>query len=107
MTAKKVLGGLVLLTMACAPVAPPQPPETAEEQVPAAADPLLICKVEAARSLVGKARSETLGAQAMRLTGARLIRWIRPGDAVSMDYRTDRLNIHLDGQGRVARIDCG
>ena len=46
-------------------------------------------------------------ARALDLTGARTIRWIRPGDVVTMDYREDRLTIHLDGRGRVERLTCG
>jgi hypothetical protein len=65
------------------------------------------CKAEAAQKLVGQARSDALGQEALKLTGAKAIRWIRPGDAVTMDYRMDRLNIDLDAQGRVTRIHCG
>ncbi len=65
------------------------------------------CNIEATRPLVGRPATQALGAEALRLSGARTLRWIRPGDVVTMDYRTDRLNIHLDGQGQVQRIDCG
>ena len=34
-------------------------------------------------------------------------RVIRPGDAVTMDYRPDRLNIYLDLQDVVERVTCG
>jgi hypothetical protein len=34
------------------------------------------------------------------------IRFIRPGEAVIQDLRPDRLNIELDAQGAVERIDC-
>ncbi len=37
----------------------------------------------------------------------RSIRTIRPGDAVTMDHRPDRLNVELDEQGRIARLRCG
>jgi len=33
-------------------------------------------------------------------------RFIRPGEAVIQDLRPDRLNIELDTQGEVERIDC-
>lgn len=36
--------------------------------------------------------------------GARVI---RPGDAVTEDYSTDRLNIDLDANDRVTRLWCG
>lgn len=34
-------------------------------------------------------------------------RVIRPGMAVTMDYRAERLNIELDGRGQIIRITCG
>lgn len=65
------------------------------------------CKAEAAAALVGRAASPELGSEALRLTGARGLRWIRPGDAVTMDYRPDRLNVKLDDSGRVEGFSCG
>jgi hypothetical protein len=35
-----------------------------------------------------------------------MVRWIRPGDAVSQDFNTGRLNIETDGR-RIVRISCG
>ncbi|WP_420859599.1 I78 family peptidase inhibitor [Marivivens marinus] len=37
----------------------------------------------------------------------RQVRVIRPGDAVTMDYRPDRLNFEIDSAGQIARIFCG
>jgi hypothetical protein len=34
-------------------------------------------------------------------------RIIRPGEAVTMDYREDRTNIELDDEDRVVRVYCG
>ena len=65
------------------------------------------CDAAAANGLVGQAATAELGAEALRLTGARAIRWIQPGQAVTMDYRADRLNIKLDAQNRVEGITCG
>jgi hypothetical protein len=65
------------------------------------------CSAERAAPLVGRQASQDLGAEALRLTGGRRLRWIRPGDAVTMDFRPDRVNVHLDGQNRVARFACG
>lgn len=65
------------------------------------------CDATRAQSLIGQVASQALGTDAVRTSGARTMRWISPGMAVTMDYRTDRLNIHLDGQNRVTRVDCG
>jgi hypothetical protein len=65
------------------------------------------CDSSKAQGLIGRARSETVGAEALRLTGARTLRWIPTGAMVTMDYREDRLNLHLDGKGKVAKVACG
>jgi len=83
-----------LLTMACEAVPPEPVPSTS-------------CNVDAARALVGRPATAGLGTEALRLSGARRLRWIRPGDMVTMDYSPNRLNLHLDAQGRIERLACG
>lgn len=65
------------------------------------------CDASAAQSLVGQQKSDALGAEAMKRTGTSIIRWIAPGQPVSMDYRTDRLNMEIDTQDKVIHIRCG
>lgn len=40
-------------------------------------------------------------------TGHNRIRWIKPGTAVTQDFRADRLNIILDQAERVLTMRCG
>jgi hypothetical protein len=98
----KWLAGLLMMTSACTTPtdSKPSPPEHG-------ATPGQRCDDTKAQGLVGQAGTQDLGARALALTGAARLRWIRPGDAVTMDYRTDRLNIHLDARGRVERLSCG
>ena len=65
------------------------------------------CQAEGLGDLVGKPATAQLGAEAMRRSGATRLRWIQPGDAVTMDYSESRLNIHLDAGNRVERLACG
>lgn len=65
------------------------------------------CDAGDASVLVGGQRSEEAGRRALKLTGAKTLRWISPGTAVTMDYRTDRANIYLDGTGKIERVTCG
>ncbi len=65
------------------------------------------CNAAAARALVGRPATAALLAEARRLTGARRVRPIRPGDVVTMDYSPERLNIHIDADGKVDRFACG
>lgn len=34
-------------------------------------------------------------------------RILHPGSVVTMDYRADRLNIHVNAEGKVERVVCG
>jgi hypothetical protein len=65
------------------------------------------CDTARLGGLMGRAFTDSLRAEALRRSGARTARVIRPGDAVTMDYRADRLNVHLTAQSRVERFACG
>jgi len=101
---------LTILAGGCAAVPPPEATtEKPAEIVPPIGNgtDAAVCDAVPARQLVGRVRSAELGAEALRLSRARNLRWIPPGTAVTMDYRPDRLNIELDAQGRITRIGCG
>ncbi|NJC33349.1 hypothetical protein GGR88_000823 [Sphingomonas jejuensis] len=65
------------------------------------------CNAAATADLVGRPADAALGAEVLRRTGARTLRWIQRGTAVTMDYRTDRANVTLDDAGRVEGVRCG
>ena len=89
-----------MMTMACAAVPPDgEPGENGSSSYR--------CDAGGLEDLVGRPATADLGGEALRRSGARTLRWIRPGDAVTMDFRDDRLNIHLDAQHRVERLACG
>src|SRR5690606_2058683 len=55
------------------------------------------CDADAAQSYVGREASDATVAQAKATAGATgTVRVIRPGQAVTMDYRADRLNVEVD-----------
>ena len=96
---KALLGAMLMMSAGCA-VPPP-----ADAQVPVHGGQG--CNAAKAQKLVGRARSKTVGAEALRLSGAALLRWIPEGTVVTMEYREDRLNLHLNRRNRIARINCG
>lgn len=65
------------------------------------------CVADGLAGLTGKTQSEATTKQALRLSGAKTIRWIAPGMAVTMDYREDRLNLETDEHGKIVRAHCG
>jgi hypothetical protein len=71
-------------------------------QTPAAG----VCDAAAAHQLVGKVKPTD--AEAMRLTGATIVRQIAPGDPVTHDLRDNRVTIETNpASGRVVRATCG
>jgi len=90
---------LILLAAltACTPTPPAGTPPMAEGN----------CSAEAATILVGKAYSAEAIEKARLASGSKIVRVIRPGMAVTMDYRIDRLNVDLDEKDVVTRVHCG
>ena len=87
-----VIAGCALgLLVACLPIEPD-----------ASAGPdLATCGADALQGLVGQPASVL---QTMRF--GQETRIIRPGMAVTMDYRPDRLNIEIDRSERIVRVHC-
>jgi len=56
---------------------------------------------------VGQPYTDALGEDARQASGANSLRRIEPGQAVTLDFREDRLNIELDANGTVTRVRCG
>ncbi len=64
------------------------------------------CDAGAAAALVGRA-ADASAAEAQRLSGARTVRRFASGDALTMDYRADRLNVETDARGTIVKLSCG
>lgn len=76
-----------------------QPPEAPQQPVPPVAADL--CKAADYKGLVGQPKSVL----ATMLLPART-RVIGPDDAVTADYRADRLNIEIGASGRIENVSC-
>ncbi|WP_066479856.1 MULTISPECIES: I78 family peptidase inhibitor [unclassified Sphingomonas] len=90
---------LALMMAGCAApggTAPPPPVADAGE-----------CDAAPVQDLIGRPATAALGLDARDRSGARTLRWIQPGMAVTMDYRQDRLNIDVDEKNVVTRLACG
>ena len=83
------------LATACTPVAPlPGPPQGK-------------CDTAALGNLIGRVATPMLVNRAQHRARASMARILRPGQIVTMEYRADRLTVHLDKDGRVERFICG
>lgn len=65
------------------------------------------CNAEAARYAIGKAATDDVVDKARVDSGSALVRVIKPGMAVTMDYRADRLNIDVNDRNAITGVRCG
>ncbi|WP_176592016.1 I78 family peptidase inhibitor [Sphingobium sp. EM0848] len=91
---------LLPLLMACAGTngaGPATPPATAEGP----------CRNEGLDRFIGQTASAGLGAELLKASGARTLRWGAPGMAMTMDFRPDRLTVSYDARMMITSAHCG
>lgn len=91
----------LLLLAACASQPATQSSTDAADAAPAA------CNADAAQRYVGQPASEANVEAVRAATGSTLVRSLKPGQAATMDYRSERVNVLQDAAGNVERITCG
>lgn len=69
--------------------------------------PVRECRAGAAQRFVGAPFRQGVARQAQRAAGARSVRVLYPGQAATMDYRADRLNIQVGERNIVRGVTCG
>jgi len=81
---------------------------SADSTEPAAAPAPADDKCNSARvaDVVGQPYDDALLARIKTAVGHDTIRPIRPGDAVTMDFREERLNVEIGADGKVVRVFC-
>lgn len=81
---------------------------TAHDTAPApVADATHECKPEALEAFTGKTADEATIKKLVAASGARNARVVKPGMAVTMDFRQDRVTVQVDAQNRIERASCG
>ncbi|MDB5994171.1 MAG: hypothetical protein JWP42_1307 [Pseudomonas sp.] len=65
------------------------------------------CEAKAAEFTIGKTASPELLEQARTRAGAQNARFLMPTDMVTLEYRSDRLNLNTDANRVVTRVNCG
>jgi hypothetical protein len=68
--------------------------------------PPVACDAARAEAYVGR-NGTAIAEDARTAAGAKTTRVIAPGQAVTMDFRPDRLNIETDAAGIVVKVRCG
>lgn len=97
-----IVSGLLLAGCSTAPKPDdaPRPPDV--KPVPEDA-----CGAQAVGSLVGETLTDDLRAHIADRSRAADIRLVEPGQAYTMDYRSERLNIKVDDQRKITELACG
>lgn len=65
------------------------------------------CNADGARGAIGQAPTEAVVERARVESGSQAVRVLRPGQAVTMDYRGDRLSIDVNERGAITGLRCG
>lgn len=65
------------------------------------------CGARYVQDHLGSHYDEVLRESIREESGAGALRVLRPGEAYTLDYRPDRLNIRLDEEGNITTIGCG
>ena len=92
------LASAALLT-SCS-TAPAQPPAHGET-------PGHECQPAGLEQFAGRPATSEVGAEILRVSKAAVLRWLRPGQIVTMEYRADRVSVALGAGNRIERVNCG
>ncbi|HGY9625380.1 I78 family peptidase inhibitor [Pseudomonas juntendi] len=65
------------------------------------------CEASAADFTLGKQATPELLEQARKASGSQLARILKPHDVITLEYRSERLNLNVDDKGVVTRVNCG
>lgn len=65
------------------------------------------CQGEPTSRFIGKVGTSETGAAIKRVSHAAVLRWAPPGVMLTMDYREDRVTVHLGPDRRITQIKCG
>ena len=65
------------------------------------------CKPDTLEAFTGRTADEATIKKLVADSGARHARVVKPGMAVTMDFRQDRVTVQVDAQNRIERASCG
>lgn len=104
---KYASSGLVLVAALLAGCSSTPESSTSAESAAATDTGQSRCDAAAAQFAVGKPASPALLEQARVKSGAQTARVLGPNDMVTLEYRSDRLNLNTDQAATVNRVNCG
>lgn len=100
MTRALTLSTSLTAGLCAAPVAPAVPPIP-----PAPAVPAPLCMP--AQGVIGKQGTPSVIEKARVASGAAMARLLHPRQVVTLEFNAERLNLVVDGKGRITAVRCG
>lgn len=70
-------------------------------------EPAMTCQAAKGQWAVGQTADEAVMARILADTTSERARIIRPGMAVTMDFREERVNVDVDADNRILAVRCG
>jgi hypothetical protein len=74
---------------------------------PQGSTPGRVCSAEGGQQFVGQAATEETGSAIRQATNSSVLRWARPGMMMTMEYRSDRVTVHVGPDNRITQVACG
>ena len=65
------------------------------------------CANQGLERFTGQLGTGATGAEMLRVSGAQTIRWVQPGQVVTMEFDPQRLTVHLAAGFVIQRAACG
>lgn len=96
--------GVAALIGGCASHGQAPAPTQPQAQAPA---PEALCNAQPAQAAVGQSSTASVVESARARSGARMVRILRPGQMVTKEFDTQRLNLEVDANGRILAVRCG
>jgi hypothetical protein len=87
----------LLAACSTAPAQPPAHGETAGHE----------CQSAGLERFAGQSATTEVGAEILRVSKAATIRWVQPGQMVTMEFRADRVTVHVGPGNKIERVNCG
>jgi hypothetical protein len=66
-----------------------------------------VCDADRVQGAVGQNADDRLAERSRSQAGAKIVRVLKPDSVMTTEYNPERLNLLLDEQGVVSRVNCG
>ena len=105
----KILSAVALIVMTgCSGYGQPAGgSQSASAPIGVAPAPAVACNAQPAQSAVGQNSTASVMESARARSGAQIARILRPGQMVTKEFDAQRLNLEVDGNGRIIAVRCG